>query len=519
MPKQPPGKKPSKSKQNAQPSVRAGGTRLHVFNSGLEVWLYDDANRDTIRNAAPDSGAGGMPGDFEKLTKKGLIVGYSLCQDDGLDVEIHVGPAFTDAELSCARWLEPQTALLSLPSGKLCVESNDASRVGPEEPTDQGGLAVVPAGNYLLTLYRIDHEALSREKLKWSGPQEIMVLTPGGKPAHAVSDLLPFQPRRDQSWVGQYKITGQRAEALAWFSDYWDTCIVNLDSAGVAKLGLEPGRYFQIHVPAAKLTLIHSFAKSWAESQRLPPPAGVSLDNYGYAAVSPMGQWKNAEAILCRRQKSKTRVEEEHHDIWLPAVVEILDAAPLARKEGSKLSPSDLAGKQYFDAAFLGLVLADVLPGADDEDEFPLPVALEKLDAGFDRIGYAKLCDVELQEEVDPTTTVELCCRLYTGTEYGWAVIFACPGIFDVMFVTEFDDGTWLVTGLADDFQNLVNNARYKGVANEGVAIECRDEELCEIASAHQEAVEAAKKNAIAAPSSEAAVTEAFKRFGKAALG
>src|SRR5262245_39589022 len=65
-------------------AIRLGGTRVTVENSGLEVWLYDDANRETIASAGPsDDGAGGMPPAFEASTCKGLIVGYSLYQDDG----------------------------------------------------------------------------------------------------------------------------------------------------------------------------------------------------------------------------------------------------------------------------------------------------------------------------------------------------------------------------------------------------------------------------------------------------
>ena len=37
---------------------------------------------------------------------------------------------------------EPQTAFLKLPSGRLCVESNDASRIGPEEPAEEGAVVV-----------------------------------------------------------------------------------------------------------------------------------------------------------------------------------------------------------------------------------------------------------------------------------------------------------------------------------------------------------------------------------------
>jgi hypothetical protein len=175
---------------------------LRVPNSGLEVWLYDDANRETIRGAAA-SGFGGMPGDVEEQSRRGLIVGYSLMQDDDLDVAVCVGDPLTDDELSGTRWLEPQTAFLRLPSGKLCVESNDASRVGPEQPTEAGAVVELPAGEYRLTLYRIDHEALDRERLSWSGPQEVIVLTPGGTPADAAQELLPFEPRRDTTWVGK----------------------------------------------------------------------------------------------------------------------------------------------------------------------------------------------------------------------------------------------------------------------------------------------------------------------------
>jgi hypothetical protein len=64
-------------------SVRAGGLNVVVENSGLEVWLYDDANRDVIRKprARKDKGAGGMPPDFDAKTKAGLIVGYRHLRD------------------------------------------------------------------------------------------------------------------------------------------------------------------------------------------------------------------------------------------------------------------------------------------------------------------------------------------------------------------------------------------------------------------------------------------------------
>ena len=511
-------KKTPNAKVESRSSVRDGGTRLSVFNSGNEVWLYDDGNLEKIRRADPDSGAGGMPGGFEKSTQQGMIVGYSLMQDDGLDIEVHVGDPFSSSELSVARWLEPQQALLRLPSGRLCVESNDASRVGPEEPTDKGAMVDLPRGDYRLTLYRIDHEALDRERLTWSGPQEVIVLTPGGAKSDAAADLLPFTPRRDTSWVGKYKIKGQRAEALAWFSDYWDTFVVNLDSTAASKLSLTPGGYFRTHVPAANITLISSFGKSWTDAQRLRPPADIPLDEYGYAAFSPMSDRNGAEALFCRRERTKTRIEDEHHNVWLPAQVEVLDAKPLPPREAASLEPADLAQKEnYYDSSFLGLVLSDLLPEAEDADEFTLPMALEVLGKNLAKIGYAQQGDVECEVESDGDKC-ELCFRLYAGKEHGVALIFATAVIFDFFFVTGFGDGQWIVTGLADDFERLVNHARTKGASNKGIMIQCIDEELGTVAETHRKSVRQSKKPPAAGPANMKECTCMLDQFLKTAF-
>jgi hypothetical protein len=230
-----------------------------------------------------------------------MVVGYSLHQDDELEVAVYVGDPLTEEELSVSRWLEPQTAFLRLPSGKLCVEPNDSLRVGGETPTDKGGLVDFPPGDYRVTLYRIDGEALFRERLEWKGAWEIIVLTLGGTPADAATDLLPFENRRDTTWVGKYQIKGNRADALAWFGDYWDTCIVNLDSGGAAKMELVPGSYIRIHAPGPGVTLISAFDKSWLDGARVPPPRGVRIDEFGYSGFSRMGDCNIAEALFCRR--------------------------------------------------------------------------------------------------------------------------------------------------------------------------------------------------------------------------
>src|SRR5262245_29080834 len=125
------GRSPARARGGKTAFLPKSGHRLRVPNSGREVWLYDDANRERIRAGnVPTELPTGMPADFAELTRGGFIVGYGLAQDDDVDVEVHVDGPLTASELAKGRWLAPQTAFLRLPSGRLCVESNDASRVG-----------------------------------------------------------------------------------------------------------------------------------------------------------------------------------------------------------------------------------------------------------------------------------------------------------------------------------------------------------------------------------------------------
>ncbi len=497
-----------------------GGTRVSVQNSGLEVWLYDDANIETIRATnTPDLYFGGMPAGFEQLTREGLVVGYSLCQDDEVDVAVYVGEQFTDDELSVARWLEPQFALLRLPSGRLCIESNDASRIGSEEPGEKGAVVEVAPGDYALTLYRVDHEALDRERIEWSGPQEIIVLTPGGNPEQAAGDLLPFEPRRDTTWVGRYSIHGRSADALAWFSDYWDTCIVNIDSEAAGPLGLAPGAYIRTTVPAAGISLVSVFGKSWDEARRLPPPVGIELDEYGYAAFCNFADWDSAEGLFLRRDTTKTRVEDEFHNIWLPATLEVLDVEPQAEiAAGESCVVTDLRTKVYFDSGFLPFILSDVLPGVDDLEELELSEAVDRFDRKFGKMGLVPLGDVAWTSQHGAVRS-EATCRFYAGLPDAFAVILATEGSFEVFFVSELDDGNWIVTGLADEISRKVTSKGPDGLPRPHplVRLESMDESLPKIFKAHKTLLKKAKT--APAPGGLDEAVAAWERFAKVAFG
>lgn len=510
-------------------SLRSGGTRLAVRNSGLEVWLYDDANHGTIRAAAGaaepgqvggaagtvsiDAGFGGMPAKFQDLTLQGMVVGYSLSQDDDLDIEVHVGPPLTEDEMSVPRFLEPQTAFLRLPSGRLCVESNDASRIGPEQPTETGSPISVPPGDYRVTLYRIDHEALDREGLTWRGPEEVIVLSPGGTTADAADFLLPFQERRDTDWVGRYKIDGNRAEGLVWFGDQWDTFVLNLDSAAATKLSLVPGSYLRTQVPAVGITLISGFAKSWDDAMRLPRPAGIELPEYGYAALQEMGDWNGAEALFCRREKTTTRVKDKHHCVWTPAVIEVLDVKP--EEEGGRVfGATELGARTWFDSDFLAMVLSEVIPEAAKLDELPLPKALDILNRRLAKMGLAPEGDVTWQERIK-LQRVETSARLYAGLPDTFAAILAGDGSFELIFLSELDDGTWVLTGLADEMERRIMRKGPTGlpVPHPRVRFETMDESLAKILAAHKKAVRASKRNPVAAPKTLDQCLAAFGRF------
>ena len=497
------------------PLVRDGGTRVAVFNSGLEVWLYDEANLETIRaGATPEvPGAGGMPGGFETSTGKGLVVGYSLYQDDGVDAEVHVGRPFTKRELSVGRWLEPQTAFLRLPSGKLCIESNDASRLGPEQPGETGAVVRVPPGDYRLTLYRVDHEAIDREGIEWQGPQELVLLTPGGKPSDAASYLLPFEQRRDMSWVGRYTISGSRADVLVWLGDYWDTFFVNLDARACAQLGLTAGRYFRTHVPKAGLTLVSVFGPSWEEARKLPPPANIGLEEYGYGAVITPQDWAPHEALFCRRDTAKTRAEDAVQNLWLPGTIEVLDQGaypPKERQPEARLIK--LAEQAFFDDDFLTMVLSDLLPGVGDLDALPLAEAIGRIDAALAEVDLAPRGDIGWTQ-VTGGREEEIGLRLYTGPRDAFAAIMASEVNFEFIFLTELQDGSWVVTGITDALQRRAMRRGPTGipVPHPKIRIVEFDEAIAQVRTAHRAAVGAAAT--VEAPTDMLTAAKAFARF------
>jgi hypothetical protein len=505
-------------------TVRKGAVPLRMFNSGLEVWLYDEAHLERLRASRfLDFRRKASEGQFEKLTRDGLIVGYSLLQDDELQVEVVVGKPLTKAELRKGRWLEPRHAWLRLPSGKLCVESNDALRVGLDKPTERGGKVSVPPGDYRVTLYRADFDALEKEGLSFKGPQEVIVLTAGGTPADAASDLLPFEPRRDTSGAGRYTITDDRLEGLAWFDDELSTFWVNLDSAAVSRLGIVVGTCLKITVPEAALTLLCVYASSSQEGRRLPLPSGVALEEYGVAVLCPMEELNRAEILLCMRERARRSVKARHRKLWLPATVEVMKVAP-ARPDAKAMArsivpsarrvyvPAELRAKDYFEPDFLPFILSEVFGKAVAREELPLAKAVDIADKAMKKIGLTARGDFSYEFE-DAAGAVEHTSRVYTGLPDTFAFIITMKGDIEVVFGSESKVGRWVITGLTDGIGTQLHRS-----GNESrVRLQGMSEALGKMLAAHKKAL-AQERGVRPAPKDFASAVAAYERFMAAAF-
>src|SRR5687768_11199167 len=114
-------------KRSKKPVVRSDATAVEIYNEGLCVYLYDETQAEEIKRLIASGKYGATKSDetfhanlsvskFGKhIAQYGLALSYELQQDDEISLEIAVGDALSEEELSVARWLDPQTAYLHIP--------------------------------------------------------------------------------------------------------------------------------------------------------------------------------------------------------------------------------------------------------------------------------------------------------------------------------------------------------------------------------------------------------------------
>ncbi|PTA68717.1 hypothetical protein C8263_05580 [Deinococcus arcticus] len=168
---------------------------VEVYNDGLVVFVYDEANEARIQQADPgilwghgdEAEDNAHPG-TRAMLEEGAFLVYTLCTDNSVCAEILVGAPLSAGELAQGRWHQPQRARLSVPSGRLWVHSYNSLPIG-DGPLDPGACVQVPPGEYVGTLHRKDWgameqgggvslAALEREHGEFRVVNEVLVLTP-----------------------------------------------------------------------------------------------------------------------------------------------------------------------------------------------------------------------------------------------------------------------------------------------------------------------------------------------------
>lgn len=248
--------------------IRPGSKTVTVYNEALLVYLWDESYLSALEASEADFESGYADDDaqvdkhLKKLAKDGVLIAYELSQDDQVTVEIVIGAPLTKRELLTARWHKPQTARLSLPSGVFRIDTANTFPMNEPDEDEEPGRVVVPPGDYALSLYRLDWDQLEADGLwsegdAWTGPQEVIVLSPAAeaKPAKGTKPLLRLSGKA--SWSGRYSIDGMIFRGLAIAQVDRDFCIVNIDPTAAGRVGLTVGTLFRMEVSGLTLEAVY----------------------------------------------------------------------------------------------------------------------------------------------------------------------------------------------------------------------------------------------------------------------
>lgn len=365
------------------PRLRGGARHLEVYNSGHLVHLYDDGARAALRgddtvlprvhariDAADNAYKERKPTPPDESHLLGRLVAYELQQDDPLDIDLMVGDPLTSDEIAACAGLAlkaPQRSVLELPTGKLCLDSNDTLRIDPaDDPSEPGATVDVPPGRYVVSVYRVDWDEM-KEKDKTAygdaGWGEIVVLTPlaGDAPSDAAA-VLPYPlelPRTD--WAGRYEVKKNALTGLGRIRPNAGMLDLNLDDTGIAALALVPGSLLDVQLGA------HEAVVAFVGPHLRPRSYKLSFDHFDIfgaeRSMTPLDRWDNAYlatlakdpetgiALLEARPVKCGRPYEGREGKWLTAKATVLD-------EKLTLKDAELLGHwQRIDDAIEGRVL------------------------------------------------------------------------------------------------------------------------------------------------------------------
>jgi hypothetical protein len=250
--------------------LRRSSVSFALQNDSNVVYLYDESNRRAINEGefgrlGPDAFTQ-APEVLEDLAHQGMLQVIDVEKGALLRGEIASGPAPKREELKAFRWRKRQVGLIRLPTGKLCMETANSQRIGPEDyqtGEDEGLVLRVAPGEYTLTWYEVAYEALSDEQInEGTGPRNFVTLTPRGQTpksapvvqTQAAPAIAPSTPRSIRPVVKGRVFHGavQANEFLGMANGRSD-----LDRAAARKMRLGYGMRLQIDAGGRRVEAVY----------------------------------------------------------------------------------------------------------------------------------------------------------------------------------------------------------------------------------------------------------------------
>lgn len=242
--------------------IRKDATRVDLANGGLILFLYDDSNRENILGSKAEllEGFRGAATELEdpilrSLAEDGLLLAIELIQDDDVHLEIVTGRALTKRERVAGRLQDALQSVIALPSGRLCLETYDSLRIGPETPEGRGVEVRVKPGRYVISFHRDETDA-------GDANPDVIVLTeatPQNRPDSVPAMLTAGVIGGPDSSTGNFTIEGGVFRGLIRTWEGAAAYEVNIDRSAATRLGIVAGSTFHIAVREPPFELYGTF--------------------------------------------------------------------------------------------------------------------------------------------------------------------------------------------------------------------------------------------------------------------
>jgi hypothetical protein len=190
--------------------------RCEPYSDGPWFFAYDARHVERLRALGAYQAllgqASGAAGErrLEETAREGLALACETAQDR-ICVDVLAGKKLGAARKAKAAWLSPQRGWLSVPSGRLRIESLNNVSFGPDEPESEGCEVEVPAGDYDVVVHRVDWELIEVESHgeRPELPTVFMELLPVGR-------KVPWRRRRASRLPRPWATRGSGSAPAGW---------------------------------------------------------------------------------------------------------------------------------------------------------------------------------------------------------------------------------------------------------------------------------------------------------------